>query len=82
MSNNKIIVTFQQLFLSVLFLTLLSGGTSLCLVSQEKISEQKSRILEIANTTWEVGLGAIFELAIITVVAQSQNSSQNTSDDL
>lgn len=82
MSNNKITVTFQQIFSFVLLLTLLSGGASLCLTSRGKISEQQNRILEIANTTWEVGLGAIFELAIITVVAHTQNSSQKTSDDL
>jgi hypothetical protein len=86
MSKNKIALTFQQVFLSILFLTLLSGGASLALASQEGISPQRDRIFEIANTTWEICLGAILELSIIAsttqFAAQRQNFSQDTSDDL
>jgi len=53
---------FQEVFIAVLFLTLLSGGTSLYLASQETLSTQQNHIFESSTTTWQMGVGAIFGL--------------------
>ncbi|BAZ14015.1 hypothetical protein NIES4071_58550 [Calothrix sp. NIES-4071] len=66
---------FRQVFFAILFLTLLSGGTSLCLASQQKLSPQQSRILDIASISWQIGLEAVFELAIIKVTHIAIHSS-------
>jgi hypothetical protein len=56
---------FRQVFKAILFFTLLSGGTSLWLASQQKLSPQQSRILDIASKSWQIGLKVVFELAIV-----------------
>lgn len=53
---------FQQIFFAVLFLTLLSGGTSLWLADKDKLSEQQNRIFETTTMTWNMGIGVIFGL--------------------
>ena len=53
---------FQQVFFTVLFLTLLSGGASCWMASQSNPSSQQNRIFENAMTTWQVGVGAIVGL--------------------
>ncbi|GBE94584.1 hypothetical protein [Nostoc cycadae] len=60
--NNKITHTFQQIFFTVIFLTLLSGGSSVLLASQGKLLPEQTRVFEICNTTWNMGIGAIFGL--------------------
>ncbi|NEZ54189.1 hypothetical protein [Adonisia turfae] len=62
MKNLNITSAFQQVFFTVVFLTLLSGGTSLTLAAQEKLSLYQDRIFESATTTWQMGVGAIFGL--------------------
>jgi hypothetical protein len=63
MNNNvKITPAFQQVFFTVVCLTLLSGGTSLWLASHDHLSPQETRIFETCNTTWNMGIGAIFGL--------------------
>jgi hypothetical protein len=53
---------FQMVFCTVIFLTLLSGVSSLWLASQEKLSPEQARVFETCNTTWNMGIGAIFGL--------------------
>ncbi|MDJ0635298.1 MAG: hypothetical protein QNJ34_19055 [Xenococcaceae cyanobacterium MO_188.B29] len=61
--NKKITISkFQQVFFTVLFLTLLSGGTSLWLADKENLSEQQNRIFETTTMTWNMGIGVIFGL--------------------
>ncbi|MEM9149566.1 MAG: hypothetical protein AAGB19_03830 [Cyanobacteria bacterium P01_F01_bin.3] len=56
------LTTFQQVFYTVVFLTLLSGGTSLTLAGQDSLSSRQNRVFESATTTWQMGIGAIFGL--------------------
>jgi hypothetical protein len=53
---------FQTVFFTVVTLTLLSGGASIWLSTQDNLTSQESRIFEICNTTWNMGIGAIFGL--------------------
>lgn len=53
---------FQLVFSSVICLTLLSGGVSLSLGTKDSLSPQQVRIFETCNTTWNMGVGAIFGL--------------------
>ncbi|MEM9485411.1 MAG: hypothetical protein AAGA83_17190 [Cyanobacteria bacterium P01_F01_bin.116] len=62
MKNLNITSAFQQVFFTVVFLTLLSGGTSLTLAAQKDLSPHQDRIFESATTTWQMGVGAIFGL--------------------
>ncbi|NEQ83201.1 MAG: hypothetical protein F6K26_24210 [Moorea sp. SIO2I5] len=62
MKNLKLPPVFQQVFLTVVCFTLLSGGTSLWLATQDKLSPEQTRIFETCNTTWNMGIGAIFGL--------------------
>lgn len=58
----KITPAFSLVFSTVLFLTLLSGGTSLWLASKPELSPQQNRIFENTTSTWQLGIGAIFGL--------------------
>ena len=60
MKNSQI--PFKLVFLTVLSLTLLSGGTSLWLASKNDISDHQARAFEGTTTTWQTGVGAIFGL--------------------
>lgn len=62
MNKCKITSAFQQVFFTVICFTLLSGGVSLWLASHEYLSPQQTRIFETCNTTWNMGIGAIFGL--------------------
>jgi hypothetical protein len=42
--------------------TLVSGATSLCLAAKDNLSPQQNRVFETCNTTWNMGIGVIFEL--------------------
>lgn len=53
---------FQQVFFTVVCFTLLSGGTSLWLAAKNNLSPQQTRVFETCNTTWNMGIGAIFGL--------------------
>jgi hypothetical protein len=53
---------FTLVFSTVASITLLSGGSSLWIASQQSISVQQGRILETATSTWFMGAGAIFGL--------------------
>lgn len=62
MNKLKITSTFQLVFFTVIGFTLLSGGISLWLASSDRLSPQQNRFFETCNTTWNMGIGAIFGL--------------------
>ena len=62
MKKLNITSAFQQVFFTVVFLTLLSGGTSLTLAVKGNLSPHQDRIFESFTTTWQMGVGAIFGL--------------------
>jgi len=51
---------FQQVFFTVVCFTFLSGGTSFWLAGKDNLSAQQIRVFETCNTTWNMGIGAIF----------------------
>jgi heme/copper-type cytochrome/quinol oxidase subunit 3 len=53
---------FQLIFSTVVSMTLLSGGTSLWIASQQEPSQEQRQILETTMHTWLMGTGAIFGL--------------------
>ena len=53
---------FQQVLLTVVSFTLLSGAASVWLSTNQDLSPQQTRIFETCNTTWNMGIGAIFGL--------------------
>lgn len=53
---------FKIVFSATLAITLLCGGTSVSLASQEDLTEAQKRILENCIVTWQTGCGAIFGL--------------------
>lgn len=62
MTKLNITPAFQQVFFTVLFLTLLSGGISIWMASNENLTPQENRIFENSTSTWQMGVGAIFGL--------------------
>ncbi|MFM7427912.1 MAG: hypothetical protein ACKO7W_23420 [Elainella sp.] len=62
MKPAKLPPVFQQVFFTVVCLTLLSGGGSLWLSSKGNLSPEQTRVFETCNTTWNMGIGAIFGL--------------------
>ncbi|MGB7444722.1 MAG: hypothetical protein WA919_26950 [Coleofasciculaceae cyanobacterium] len=62
MNNLKLPSVFGQVFFTVVCFTLLSGGISLRLAEKDNLSPQQSRVFETCNTTWNMGIGAIFGL--------------------
>jgi hypothetical protein len=60
--KGKITSAFQMVFATVILLTLLSGGSSVWLSCQKKLSPEQIRVFETCNTTWNMGIGAIFGL--------------------
>jgi hypothetical protein len=62
MNSFKLTPAFQQVFFTVVSLTLLSGGASFWLAANEQLSPQQARVFETCNTTWNMGIGAIFGL--------------------
>lgn len=62
MESIKVISTFQQVFFTTVCFTLLSGTGSLWLSTKGNLSPEQSRVFEMCNTTWNMGIGAVFEL--------------------
>lgn len=62
--NRKLptLTSFQQVFFATIFFTLISGGGAMLLATQTQLSSQQTRIFENLNTTWNMGIGAIFGL--------------------
>lgn len=55
-------VVSQRVFVTVVSLTLVSGTTSLYLASRENLTPMQIRVFEMASTTWQTGVGAVFGL--------------------
>lgn len=62
MNKFKLIPAFQEIFCTVICFTLLSGGASFWLATKDSLSPQQNRVFETCNTTWNMGIGAIFGL--------------------
>lgn len=62
MNNFKLTSAFQEIFCTVICFTLLSGGASFWLAGKDNLSSQQNRVFETCNTTWNMGIGAIFGL--------------------
>lgn len=62
MNNFKITLAFQQIFFTVVCFTLLSGSASFWFAAKDNLSPQQNRVFETCNTTWNMGIGAIFGL--------------------
>lgn len=73
MNKKNLTSKFQQILFTVLFLTLLSGGTSIYLSDKENLSEQQKRIFETTTMTWNMGIGAIFGLLANKATALPEN---------
>jgi hypothetical protein len=62
MNKFKPATAFQEIFCTVICFTLLSGGGSFWLAAKDNLSPQQNRVFETCNTTWNMGIGAIFGL--------------------
>lgn len=62
MNRFKLTPAFQEIFFTVICFTLLSGGGSFWLAAKDNLSSQQNRVFETCNTTWNMGIGAIFGL--------------------
>lgn len=62
MNKFKITPAFHEIFCTVICFTLLSGGGSFWLAAKDNLSPQQNRVFETCNTTWNMGIGAIFGL--------------------
>jgi hypothetical protein len=62
MKSSSLPQAFQQVFFTTVFLTILSGGGSFWLSQNPKLTPNQTRIFETLNTTWNMGIGAIFGL--------------------
>ena len=62
MKSVKLSAAFQQVFFTTVCLTLLSGTGSIWLSSKGNLSPEQTRVFETTQTTWNMGIGAIFGL--------------------
>ena len=69
---------FQYVFATVIFFTSLSGGVSFWISTEDRPSPQQVRIFETCNSTWNMGVGAIFGLLGSKVV---QDDDDNDDDE-
>jgi hypothetical protein len=60
--NLNLTPAFRLVFSTVVGFTLLSGATSIWLSTEENLTPQQTRVFETCNTTWNMGIGAIFGL--------------------
>ncbi|MDZ7995996.1 MAG: hypothetical protein RM022_032555 [Nostoc sp. EfeVER01] len=68
--------SFKLIFLTVVGITLLSGGTSLWLASQPTPTKPQKGMFETTQNTWLMGTGAIFGL----LGGRSDSTKANKSD--
>lgn len=61
-SNFDLNLAFLLVFFTTTSLTLLSGFCSIWLATSGNLSPQQVRVFETCNTTWNMGIGAIFGL--------------------
>ncbi len=62
MKNFNFTPAFQQVSFTLVCFTLLSGGASFWLAAKNNLSPEQIRVFENCNTTWNMGIGAIFGL--------------------
>ncbi len=73
--NTKITISkFQQVFFTVILLTVLSGGTSLWLAGKENPSEQQTQLFETTTMTWKMGVQVIFGLLVGKATAVTEEN--------
>ena len=68
---------FQYVFAAVIFFTSLSGGVSFWISMEDRPSPQRERIFETCNSTWNMGVGAIFALLSSKAVQDNDNGDDN-----
>lgn len=61
-SNFNLNLAFLLVFCTTTSFTLLSGGCSIWLSTNNSLSPHQTRVFETCNTTWNMGIGAIFGL--------------------
>jgi hypothetical protein len=64
---------FQYVFAAVIFFTSLSGGVSFWISTEDRPSPQQERIFETCNSTWNMGVGAIFGLLSSKAVQEEED---------
>ena len=68
---------FQYVFATVIFFTSLSGGVSFWISTEDRPSPQQERIFETCNSTWNMGVGAIFALLSSKAVQDDDEDDDN-----
>jgi hypothetical protein len=68
---------FQYVFAAVIFFTSLSGGVSFWISTEDRPSPQQVRIFETCNSTWNMGVGAIFGLLSSKAVQDNDDDDDN-----
>ncbi len=58
----KLNFAFLLVFATTTSLTLLSGGCAIRLSGSDSLTPHQTRVFETCNTTWNMGIGAIFGL--------------------
>jgi hypothetical protein len=61
-ANFNLNFAFLLVFVTTTSFTLLSGGCSVWLSGHDSLSSHQTRVFETCNTTWNMGIGAIFGL--------------------
>ena len=67
---------FQYVFAAVIFFTSLSGGVSFWISTEDRPSPQQERIFETCNSTWNMGVGAIFGLLSSKAVQEEEDDDE------
>ncbi len=77
MKPAKLSSAFQQVFFTAVCLTLFSGGGSLWLSSKGNLSPEQTRVFETFNTTWNLGVTAVFGLLSVKAVGLLDQEDEN-----
>jgi hypothetical protein len=72
---------FQQVFFTVVAFTLFSGVGSIILSQKTNPSPQQSRLSELYNTTWNLGVGGIFGLLGAADPPKSKSEESDEEDE-
>jgi hypothetical protein len=75
------IPAFQQVLLTVVFLTTLSGGAAINLSSQPNLTEAQKQVLGTCTATWQTGIGAIFGLLSSKATETAPSKSESDDDE-
>lgn len=62
MNNFNTTPAFRLVFSTVVGFTLLAGGTSIWLSTQDDLSPQQTQVFESCTRTWDLGIGAVLGL--------------------